>query len=409
MKPLARRLVLFLSVLGPGLITASADNDAGGITTYSLAGARFGYDLLWTLVPITVALIVVQEMVARMGAATGKGLADLIREQYGVRVTVYAMLALLVANVGVTVSEFAGVAAALEIYGVPRVLSVPLGAALVWWIVVAGSHRIVERVFLAASLFYVAYILSGYLVSPPWGTIVRSVLVPPLRFDLPYLVMAIGVVGTTITPWMQFYLQAAVVEKGIGPQSYRLARWDVVLGCIVTDVVSLFIIVTCAATLHAHGVPIDDAADAALALRPVAGRYAADLFAFGLLNASLLGASILPLATAFYICEGMGWEAGVARRWREAPQFYGLFTAILVLGAALVLTPGVPLLAILFYPQVLNGLLLPLLLVLIVRIAGDPAVMGSQVNGPWQRRIAWATVAGMGVLAAAAAVAALLG
>jgi NRAMP (natural resistance-associated macrophage protein)-like metal ion transporter len=404
-----KRLLLFLSVLGPGLITASADNDAGGITTYSLAGGRFGYDLLWTLVPITVALIAVQEMVARMGAVTGKGLADLIRERYGVQVTVYAMLALLVANLGVTVSEFAGVAAALEIYGVSKYVSVPFGAALVWWIVVAGSHRTVERVFLAASLFYVAYFASGYLVHPPWGAIAKAVLIPPARVDLPYLVMAIGVIGTTITPWMQFYLQAAVVEKGVDPESYRMARWDVVLGCVVTDLVSLFIIVTCAATLHAQGIPIEDAKDAALALQPVAGRYAADLFAFGLLNASLLGASILPLATAFYVCEGMGWEAGVARRWREAPEFYGLFTTILVLGAALVLIPGVPLLTVLFYPQVLNGLLLPPLLVLIVWIANDPTVMGPHTNGPWQRAIAWAAAVGIGGLALAAAVAGFVG
>lgn len=406
---MSKRILLFLSVLGPGLITASADNDAGGITTYSLAGARFGYDLLWTLVPITVALIVVQEMVARMGVATGKGLSDLIRERYGVRVTVYAMLALLAANLGVTVSEFAGVAAALEIYGVSKYVSVPLGAALVWWIVVAGSHRTVERVFLAASLFYVAYVASGYLVSPPWEAIAKAVLVPPARLDLPYLIMAIGVIGTTITPWMQFYLQAAVVEKGVDSETYRMARWDVVLGCVVTDLVSLFIIVTCGATLHAQGIPIEDAKDAALALRPIAGRYAADLFAFGLLNASLLGASILPLATAFYVCEGMGWEAGVARRWREAPEFYGLFTAILVLGAALVLIPGVPLLAVLFYPQVLNGLLLPPLLLLILWIANDPVVMGEHANGAWQRAIAWATAAGIGGLALAAVAAGLGG
>ncbi|HWP35490.1 MAG TPA: divalent metal cation transporter [Thermodesulfobacteriota bacterium] len=403
-----KRLLLFLSVVGPGLVTASADNDAGGITTYSLAGARFGYDLLWTLPPITVALIVVQEMVARMGAATGAGLADLIRERYGAPVTVYALLALVVANIGVTVSEFAGIAAALEIYGLPRYVSVPAGAALVWWLVVAGSHRVVERVFLAASLFYVVYAVAAVLVQPGWGGVVHALLVPPPRADLPYLLMAIGVVGTTITPWMQFYLQAAVVEKGIGPQTYRLARWEVVLGCVVTNLVSLFIIVTCAATLHAEGIAVADARDAALALRPVAGRYAADLFAAGLLNASLLGASILPLATAFYVCEGLGWEAGVGKRWREAPQFYGLFTAVLVLSAALVLLPGVPLLAILFYPQVLNGLLLPLLLVLIVRIADDPEVMGRYANGPWQRAVAWATVAGVSALALAAAVSSLL-
>jgi Mn2+/Fe2+ NRAMP family transporter len=398
-----KRLLLFVSVLGPGLITASADNDAGGITTFSLAGARFGYDLLWTLPPVTAALIVVQEMAARMGAASGKGLADLIRERYGVKVTVYAMLALLVANLGTTVSEFAGVAAALEIFGVSKYLSVPIGAALVWWIVVAGTRRTVERIFLAASLVYFTYVVSGLMVDAPWPEIVRAAVIPPLRLDTPYLVMAIGIIGTTITPWMQFYLQAAVVEKGTAPEAHRLAKWDVAIGCVATNVVSLFIVVTCAATLHAAGVPVDDAGDAAAALAPAVGPYASWLFAVGLLNASLLGASILPMATAFYVCEGMGWEAGIARDWRQAPQFYGLFTAILVVGAALVLIPGVPLLDVLFYPQVLNGFLLPPLLVLMVFIADDPEIMGPQANTPLQRASAWVTVTVVSVLALGAA------
>jgi NRAMP (natural resistance-associated macrophage protein)-like metal ion transporter len=403
-----KRLLLFLSLVGPGFVTASADNDAGGITTFSLAGARYGYDLLWTLLPVTVALVVVQEMAARMGVATGKGLSDLIRERYGVKVTVYAMLALLVANLGTTVSEFAGVAWALEVFGIPKWVSVPLGAGLVWWIVVAGTRRTVERVFLAASVVYLTYVVSGYLVDAPWGRILAAAFVPPARADLPYLLMAIGIIGTTITPWMQFYLQAAVVEKGTGPDDYRLARWDVVVGCVATNVVSLFIVVTCAATLHASGTPIEDAGDAAAALRPVAGPYASLLFAAGLLNASLLGASILPLSTAYYVCEGMGWEAGVARRWREAPQFYALFTTVLVLGALLVLVPGVPLLDVIFYPQVLNGLLLPPLLALMVLIADDREVMGAHANTPGQRAVAWVTVVAVGVLAGAAGFSGLL-
>jgi Mn2+/Fe2+ NRAMP family transporter len=322
---------------------------------------------------------------------------------------VYAMLALLVANLGTTVSEFAGVAAALEIFGVSKYVSVPIGAGLVWWIVVAGSHRTVERAFLAASVVYLAYIVSGFLVDAPWGPILRAAVVPPARFDLPYLLLAIGIIGTTITPWMQFYLQAAVVEKGTGPDAYGIAKWDVIIGCVLTNVVSLFIVVTCAATLYAAGIPVEDAGTAAAALAPVAGRHASWLFAAGLLNASLLGASILPMATAFYVCEGMGWEAGVAKRWRQAPQFYGLFSAILVLGAALVLVPGVPLLDILFYPQVLNGLLLPLLLSLMVVVADDPEVMGAHANTPWQRTVAWVTVAAVGTLAIAAAGVALAG
>src|SRR5437762_2965927 len=324
----------FLVVMGPGIITANVDNDAGGITTYSLAGARYGYALVWSLVPITVALVVVQEMCARMGVVTGKGLADLIRENFGVRITFYAMVLLLLADLGNTVAEFAGVAASLEIFGVSRYLSVPLAAAFVWWLVVYGSYRRVEQVFLLACLFYLAYVASGVLAAPGWTSVLRESTAPHARLDAAYVTMLVGLVGTTIAPWMQFYQQAVIVEKGVRVEDYPYSRLDVVRGCIFTDVVAFFIIVACAATQPAGGVPIEPAADPAPALRPLAGAHCAALFAFGLFNASLFSASVLPLATAYSVCEALGWEAGVSKRMREAPHFYALYTGLIALGAA---------------------------------------------------------------------------
>jgi NRAMP (natural resistance-associated macrophage protein)-like metal ion transporter len=383
----------FLAVLGPGIITANVDNDAGGIYIYSKAGASYGFSLLWTLIPITVALIVVQEMVARMGVVTGKGLADLIREEYGFRATFILMIMLLVADLGNTISEFAGLASGMQVLGVNRFIAVPLGAVFVWALVLKGTYRIVEKVFLVACLFYVAYPLSCFLAHPDWAGALRATVVPSFQLDSGYLYMLIGVVGTTIAPWMQFYLQSAVVEKGIKVKNYVHSRLDVIVGCIVTDVVAFFIIVACAATIYVSGHrDIRTAGDAALALRPLAGRAASWLFAFGLCNASLFSASILPLATAYYVCEGLGLEAGINKRVREAPAFYSLYTGLIVIGAIVVMALSenkqVPFITL---SQVVNGILLPCVLVFMLRLINREDLMGSYRNSRLFDTIAWAT------------------
>ena len=391
-----RQVALFLAVIGPGIITANVDNDAGGITTYSLAGAHYGTRLLWTLLPITVALIVVQEMSARMGAVTGKGLADLIRENFGVKLTFYLMVTLLVANYGNTVSEFAGVAASLELFGVSKFVSVPLAAVLIWALVVRGTYRLVERIFLLACVFYFVYPVSAFLARPAWREVLRASLVPErIQFDAGYVGMLIGLVGTTIAPWMQFYLQSSVVEKGIRADRYWISRWDVIVGCIVTDVVAFFIIVACASTLHARGVAIRDAADAARSLEPLAGRYASTLFGFGLLNASLFSAAILPLSTVYYVCEAFGWEAGMDKKYAEAKAFYGMYTAMIVLGAGVVLLPRFPLIQTMFVSQVANGIALPFVLVFMLLLVNRGKLMGNAINGPIFNFIAWTTAAVM--------------
>ncbi|MBI3594434.1 MAG: divalent metal cation transporter [Nitrospirae bacterium] len=387
-----RRILLFLSVIGPGIITANVDNDAGGITTYSLAGAHFGYSLLWALIPITIALIIIQEMSARMGAVTGKGLADLIRENYGIRVTFYLMILLLITDLGNTVAEFAGWAAAMEIFGVNKYISVPVGAILIWWLVVKGSYRTVEKIFLIACTIYFTYIVSGWLAHPPWKSILIQTVVPQISFKADYLIMLIGVIGTTIAPWMQFYLQSAIVEKGIDIHQYKISRLDVIVGCIFTDVVAFFIIVACAATLFQNQIRVETAKDAAMALAPLAGKFAAELFAFGLANASLFAASILPLATAYYICEGFGWEAGVNKTFKEAPQFMWLYTGLIVIGAVSILVPNAPLLKIMFLSQVANGIMLPFVLIFMIYLINDPNLMGSYVNSRTFNVIAWITI-----------------
>jgi len=386
-------LLIFLSVLGPGIITASANNDAGGIYTYSVAGAQFGYSLLWTLVPITVALVVVQEMVARMGVATGKGLADLIREESGFRTTFLLLGLLLIANLGNTISEFAGLATGMSIFGVSRYIAVPLGALLVWALVIKGTYRMVEKVFLVACVFYVAYLISGFLARPDWKTAMSSAAVPSLRFDSGYLYMIIGLVGTTITPWMQFYLQSAVVEKGVKLENYPQSRWDVIIGCIMTDVVAFFIIVACAATIYVSGQrEIADAGDAALALAPLAGQFASALFAFGLINASLFSSSILPLATAYYVCEGLGLESGINKRVHEAPAFYSLYTGLIFVGALAVLvlseSKQIP---IILLSQVANGIMLPFVLIFMLRLCNREDLMGEYRNTRLFNVIAWIT------------------
>jgi NRAMP (natural resistance-associated macrophage protein)-like metal ion transporter len=387
-----RKILVFLSVLGPGIITANVDNDAGGIATYSVAGAHFGYSLLWTLIPITIALIVVQEMVARMGVVTGKTLADLIRENFGVKATFFLMLSLLLADMGNTVAEFAGWASAMEIFGVSKYISVPIGAFMVWWLVVKGSYRVVEKIFLFACTIYLTYAISAFLVRPPWGEILISTVKPSFDFKPTYLMMVIGIVGTTIAPWMQFYLQSAVVEKNIKVENYRASRMDVIVGCIMTDVVAFFIIVACAATLFVNGVTITDAKDAAVALAPLGGRYAATLFAIGLANASLFAASILPLATAYYVCEGLGWESGIDKNFKTAPQFMWLYTGLIAVGALIILIPDAPLIPIMLISQVVNGIMLPFVLIFMLLLINNKDIMNGYMNSRLFNGIAWTTV-----------------
>lgn len=392
------RLAAFAAVMGPGIITGNVDNDANGIATYSVAGAAFGYRLLWTLLLSTVALAVVQEMVARMGAVTGKGLADLIRERFRVRTTVLVMGVLVVANWANTVGDFAGVAGAAEIFGVSRYLAVPLAAAAVWVLVVRGTYRRVERVFLAATLVYATYVASAVLARPPWGDVLRATVTPAFSRDPAFVAMAIGVVGTTIAPWMQFYQQAAVVDKGLTVRDYPQVRLDTYLGMLTTNLVAFFIVVACGATLYVHGTPVATAADAARALEPLAGRYAAGLFAAGLLNAAVFSVAIIPLSTAYAVCEAFGWEAGLDRSVGEAPVFFGLFTGVLVASALVILIPGLPLVRVMVLSQVLNGILLPAVLAVIILLVNDPAVMGPHVNTPAANAVAGVTVAGMAIL-----------
>ena len=388
-----KHFLVFLAVVGPGIITANVDNDAGGIVTYSQAGAGFGYTLLWTLLPITVALIVVQEMVARMGVVTGKGLSDLIREEYGLRATFILMMLLLAVNLGNTISEFAGLASGMSVLGVSRYFIVPVGAVFVWGLVVKGTYRMVEKVFLVACLFYMAYPLSCFLARPRWGEALVSLIKPSFQFNSNYFYMIIGLVGTTIAPWMQFYQQASTVEKGIKVKNYAYARWDVIVGCTVTDVVAFFIIVACAATIYPTGhTEIRSGADAALALRPLAGRAAGALFAFGLCNASLFAASILPLATAYYVCEGLGLESGVNKRMHEAPAFYTLYTGLIGVGAlAVILLPARDQIPVILLSQVLNGVLLPVVLIYMLRLINRQDLMGEYCNTKFINAIAWTT------------------
>ncbi len=393
-----RSLLLFLAVVGPGIITANVDNDAGGITTYSVAGASFGYRLLWIFIPMTLALIVVQEMSARMGAVTGKGLADLIREKYGVKITLAVMLALLLGNLGNTVSEFAGVAASTEILGVSKYVAVPLGALLVWWMVVKGSYKIVERVFLVASGLYLTYVASGWMAHPPWGSVLQQMVTPSFSLKGDYLTMLIGLIGTTIAPWMQFYIQSAVVEKGIGVDQYKYSRLDVIVGCFMVDFVALFIVVACAATIYAAGVHIETAEDAALALAPLAGHWASILFSFGLLNASLFSASILPLSTAYFVCEAFGFEAGIDKSWQEAPVFYWLYTFLIVVGAAIILIPHISLIQVMLWSQVVNGMMLPFILIFMLQLINNRDLMGNYVNSRGFNLVAWLTTGIMVVL-----------
>jgi len=386
-----RRLLAYVAILGPGMITANAGNDAGGIATFASVGADFGYSLLWILIPITISLGIVQEMCARMGAVTGKGLADLIRERFGVRRTALIMLALLVANAGVTVSEFVGIAAASELFGVSHYISVPIAAILVWFLIVKGSYKRVERAFLLMSLVFLGYIVSAFLSRPDWSAVAVGLVRPEFKLEHAFLFTFVAVIGTTISPYMQVYVQSSVVEKGVTADDYLKTKVDVWVGTIFALLIVFFIIVSTAATLHKAGIQINTAADAARALRPLAGRYAQTLFGVGLLGASMLAAGVLPLATAYSISEALGFEKGVSRSFREAPIFLGTFTFLVAVGAAIAIVPNLPLIRVLLVTQVINGLLLPIVLFAVLRLVNNREVMGSHVNGPLYNIAAWLT------------------
>lgn len=404
---------MFFSVVGPGLITANADNDVGGIFTYSSAGAQFGYSLLWLLVPVTIALVVVQEMCARMGAVTGKGLADLIRENFGVKVTFWCLLLFVLGDVGNTAAEFAGVASSAPILGgylhifnaeAFKIALVAGAAIFVFLTVTRGSAKVIERIFFVFCFVYIAYIISAFAVHPNWGDVLHQSIFPHFAASKAYLLMIVAIIGTTISPWMQFYIQAAVVDKGVREEDYAYSRLDVVVGGVWTDVIAYFIIVSCAATifvhnLHAaHPLAINDVGDVAVALTPLAGKFAALLFALGLLNAAVFTASILPLSTAYYVCEAFGFERGVDHRFSEAPVFYGFYLVLILIGAGTVIVPGAPLVAIIFYSQVLNGMLLPIVLVLMLLLINNKKLMGKWTNGPLFNVIAWTTAVIVGIL-----------
>ncbi len=393
-----KRLSIFLAILGPGIITGSVDNDAGGITTYSVAGALYGYNLLWTLFPAFVVLFVIQEMNARMGIVTGKGLADLIRENFGVKVTFFIFMGLLFADIGNTTTEFAGVAGAMEIFGISKYVSVPISAMLVWILVVKSNYKNAEKIFLVFSVFLLSYVVSAILAKPNWGEIGQALVRPEIQFNAGYLQIVIGIIGTTIAPWMQFYMQSAVIEKGLSVEKYRYTVLDVLIGCIATVVVAFFIIVACGSMLYPAGIRIEEARDAALALKPLAGAFASHVFAFGLLIASIFSATILPLATAFYVCEAFGFEAGIDKTPEEAPQFYKLYTTILVISVGIILIPNAPLVTITLWTQIINGLLLPVVLISMMVLVNNKEIMGQYTNARTTNVIGWGTVGTLVVL-----------
>jgi NRAMP (natural resistance-associated macrophage protein)-like metal ion transporter len=379
-----RALVAYLAILGPGIIAANAGNDASGIATYSTVGAAYGYGLLWIFTPMLLSLIVVQEMCARMGVVTGKGLADLIREQFGVRWTALVMLALLIANLGVIISEFVGIAQASELFGIPRYVTVPLTASLIWWLVVRGTQKRVEQVFLAMSLVFLCYVASAFLARPNWSAVAEGFVTPSITFEAGYLFMIVATIGTTITPFMQVFVQSSVVEKGMDKDDINLARADVIVGTLFAMMIAAFIVISTAATLNVQGIrEIDSAATAAAALAPVAGNYAKVLFAVGLFGAAMLAMGVLPLATAYSLSEALGFEKGLSHSFREAPIFLGIFTTLIVIGGSVALVPNIPQIQLLLFTQCINGLLLPVLLVAILLLVNKREIMGEFANNRW--------------------------
>lgn len=387
-----RNLLLILSIIGPGLVTANADNDASGIATYATVGAKFGYRMLWGLFLITISLAVIQEMAARMGVVTGKGLSDLIRENFGVKMTFFAMLVLIIANLTTTIGEFAGIAASLEIFGISKYITVPLSALLIWLTITKGSYKKAERFFLILSLVYITYIISGFLAKPDWHEVFKNTFIPSFSFKTDFIIIFIAMIGTTITPWMQFYLQSSVVDKGLDVKHLKYERLDVFLGAFITDFIAFFIIVATAATLNKHGIVIDTAADAAKALEPLAGKYAAALFAIGLFGASLLGAHILPLSTAYAVTEAFGFEDGLSKKIKEAPVFYLLILFFIIIGAGVILLPNIPLIKLMIVAQEINGILVPIILVYMLKLTNNREIMGQHVNSKVFNVIAWITV-----------------
>lgn len=392
LKQRGQRLVLLLSILGPGLITASADNDAPGIATYSMAGSRYGYSFLWLILWVTVGEVVIQEIAARMGSATGKGLTDLIREEFGLRLTVLVMLGLVVANLGTTVAQFAGMAAAAELFGISRYIVLPIATIGIYALVTSGSYRFVEKVLLTLSLYAVAYIVSAVLTRPPWGEVVRHALVPSFTFEPTYILAVLATIGTTITPWGAVYMQASVADRGMTMADIKHTRVDVIFGATLGNVVSAFVIICTAATLFARGIVVETAEQAAMALAPIAGRWAEVLFGGGLMGASILAASVLPLATTYAVCEIFGWERGLDHKPKEAPVFYGLFTGLIVIGMLVVLIPGLPLFPLMWLSQISNALLLPLVLILMLRLVNNKELMGAHTNKRWLNVVAMAFV-----------------
>ena len=396
------RFFAYLAILGPGIIAANAGNDASGIATYSSVGAQYGYSLLWVFVPMLISLIVVQEMCVRMGVVTGQGLADLIREQFGVRLTCLVMLALLIANTGVIISEFVGIAQASELFGIPRYVTIPFSAALIWWLVVKGSQKRVERVFLVMSLVFLCYVASAYMAAPDWGVVGASFASPTILYDASYLFMIMALIGTTITPFMQVYVQSSVVEKQMDAEDLPVVRADVIVGTLFAIAIAAFIVVTSATTLHLNGTTeIESAATAAEALEPVAGVYAKYLFAIGLFGAAMLAMGVLPLATAYSVSEALGFEKGLSRSFREAPIFLGMFTALIIVGAGVALIPGIPQIRLLLVTQTINGLLLPVILFAIVALASRTEIMGKHANGRIHNIVAYgiaAVVSGLSIL-----------
>jgi len=387
-----RNVLIFLAILGPGIVTGSVDNDAGGITTYAVAGTVYGYKLIWTLIPSFVILLVVQEMNARMGMVTGKGLADLIRENFGIKITFYIFIGLVLADIGNTATEFAGVAGSMAVFGVSKYLSVPITALAVLILVIKTNYKIAERIFLFLSLCLLSYVISAILAKPDWHQITTAVAHPAMQFDHAYLGMVLGIVGTTIAPWMQFYMQSAVIEKGLLIKDYKFALWDVIVGCLATIIVAFFIMVACAATLYPNGVIIDEAKDVVPALIPFAGKFASYLFGFGLFIASVFSATILPLATAFYVCEAFGFEAGINKKFSEAPRFYGLLAFIMIVAVIIILIPGAPLITITLWSQIINAILLPVVLISMIMLVNNKKIMGEHVNNRFQNIIGLSTV-----------------
>jgi Mn2+/Fe2+ NRAMP family transporter len=387
-----RKLAIFFMILGPGIITGSVDNDAGGITTYSLAGAEYGFGLIWTLVPSFIVLVVIQEMNARMGIVTGKGLADLIRENAGIKITFFIFIGLLLSGIGNTTTEFAGVAGSTEVFGISRYISVPVIGVLVWILVVKGTYKIAERVFLLFSASLLTYVVSAIMGKPDWSEIGSEIINPHIEINTRSIAMVIGLVGTTIAPWMQFYMQSSVIEKGLKMKNFRYTLADIVVGCVLTVVVAFFIMVSCASTLHPAGITINEAKDAALSLKPLAGNLASHVFAFGLFVASIFSATILPLTTAFFVCEAFGFEAGIDKKWDEAKEFYVLYTGILAVSAMIILLPRAPLIKISLWSQVINGILLPVILLSMIILVNKKKIMGSYTNGRITNIVGWSAI-----------------